>query len=427
MALSSSTPKKPPRLSLAKAWLLVGFLVLSCTQATTPPQPRDRGEELPALSSAKDILALSFLSERNPGLPAGNYPGEARPGEAGADVWAIPGLPWNADLSCLVASFELSPGAQLFREGNFQVSGETVNDFSSPLSFQLEAEDGSTRAILIRAERLPEPSLSFLEASIEPSLVGRASAGRTIRITARLGGQGGCEAARAWADLSSVGLGPGLALEEAGGGDWTLAARLPGDLAPGTYTLPLGAEDASLGILASGAAILRVVAPAFQGGDMEGPGPAGLPAGASLSATEAFEGQASLHYQASPGANSLVALTSARLEPPSGATKLAFRFKGRTGGTAPGLRLQLGAGASNRCYYDLNALVSGQTLVVQASPGGTYPTAPIEAGEWTAVELDLSALKTSPDPADSLSNYVLQFRVRAGGVHDWYLDFIHFE
>lgn len=414
-------------LSSSRLWLLAGALLLACSQATAPPLPQGGEEEAPPPSSAKDVLSLSLLSERNPSLPAGDYPGESRPSEAGAEVWAIPGLPWNADLSGLVASFELSPGARLFREGVFQVSGETANDYSLPASFQLEAEDGSTKAILIRAERLPEPSLGFLEASILPGLVGRASAGRSILITARLRGQGGAEASRVWADLSAVGLGAELALEEAEAGSWTTRATLPADLAPGSYSLPLGAEDADLDIATAGSVVLRVVAPAFQGGDMEGAGPPGLASGASLATSEVFEGEASLHYQASPGANGLVALTTARFEPPPGASKLAFRFKGRTGGSAPGLRIQLGAGASNRCYYDLNALMSGQALVVQASSGGAYPITAIEASEWTEVELDLSGLKPSADPADSLSNYVLQFRVRAGGVHDWYLDFIHFE
>lgn len=427
MPLSTFAPKPRPGLGPARLWLLAGILLFSCSQATTPPPPLGEEEEPPAFSSAKDFLSLSLLSERNPGLPAGDYPGQARSSEAGAEVWAIPGLPWNVDLSCLVVSFGLSPGARLFREGVLQVSGETVNDFSAPASFQLVAEDGSSKAVLIRAERLAEPSLAFLETSILPRLVGRASAGRSILITARLIGQGGAEASRVWADLSALGLGTEEALGEAEGDSWTIVASLPGDLAPGSYSLPLGAEDPGLGIQGAASASLEVVAPAFQGGDMEGPGPAGLASGASLVTSEAFEGQASLHYQASPGANSLVALTSARLEPPLGATRLAFRFKGTTGGSAPGLRIQLGAGASNRCYYDLNALVSGQPLVVQASSGGSYPTTPIEAGEWTQVELDLSALKTSADPADSLSNYALQFRVRAGGVHDWYLDFIHFE
>ncbi len=55
----------------------------------------------------------------------------------------------EADLSSLTAEFEISPNAYCFIGPTQQTSGYTKNDFSSPLSFTIRAEDGSKAEYLV--------------------------------------------------------------------------------------------------------------------------------------------------------------------------------------------------------------------------------------------------------------------------------------
>lgn len=414
--------------------ILISFS-LACSQLGTAPGPDPQTKDTPtpdpspapSLSGEKELLSLAFLAEDNPGILEEDFVARVDDSAEAGSQWLVDGLAWNAEVSGLVARFEISPKASLLLDGEVQVSGSTANDYASPLVFSLVAEDGSTRPITLRALRLEAPSLAFGGAGISPSVLGRNSAGLTIILNATVEGRGGGDASRVAADLSALGLSPALPLEKNADGSWSLSAALATSPGPGHYAIPVVAEDEAQGLAAQASCGLDIVNPAFAGGDMEEGGPLGLPAGGSLAEDLPFEGRASFHYAATAASSSLVGLSSAKFEVPQGASRLVFYFKGSTAGTAPGLRVQLGAGASNRCYYDLNAMESGQALRVEASTGGSYSTKAIEAAQWTRVELELANLRTSADPADSLGNYTFQFRVRAGGIHDWGLDFIHFE
>ena len=68
----------------------------------------------------------------------------------------LPTIPISLDfssgtgLSNLIATFELSAGASAAISGTAQVSGTTANDFSSPVTYTVTAQDGTTHPKLDR-------------------------------------------------------------------------------------------------------------------------------------------------------------------------------------------------------------------------------------------------------------------------------------
>lgn len=162
---------------------------------------------------------------------------------------------------------------------------------------------------------------------------------------------------------------------------------------------------------------------AFAKSDMEAGGPAGLPAGGSISAS-AYAGAGSFRYQKTVSSSLTVPMTTSKFFAPAGKTKLTFWFKGSASGAAPGLRIQLAAGGTVVNYYDLNAIVSGTTLTLNPTAGGAYPTNAINVPVWTKVVLNLTGVNWG---GLSMSDYVFTFRVRSTSTHDWYIDDVQFE
>ncbi len=52
-------------------------------------------------------------------------------------------MPWGTDMTGLVAEFE-TDGCSVTVDGVEQAGGVTANDFTSPLTYRVTAEDGST-------------------------------------------------------------------------------------------------------------------------------------------------------------------------------------------------------------------------------------------------------------------------------------------
>ncbi|MEW4426055.1 S-layer homology domain-containing protein [Paenibacillus pabuli] len=71
-------------------------------------------------------------------------------------------LPYGTDLQELVATFEMN-GVSAMVAGQFQVSGETKNDFSSPVIYSIHAMDGSVQSYTVTVLALTEDDISKLQ------------------------------------------------------------------------------------------------------------------------------------------------------------------------------------------------------------------------------------------------------------------------
>lgn len=67
----------------------------------------------------------------------------------------------DADLSSLVSSFELSKYATAFVNDSLQQSGETINDFNSPVEYTIHAEDGSSSMWTVEVLKASSYSLNL--------------------------------------------------------------------------------------------------------------------------------------------------------------------------------------------------------------------------------------------------------------------------
>lgn len=83
-----------------------------------------------ALSSADSISTFTFNGVR------------ATVTISGTDIAVS--VPWNTDVTDLVARFSGSSGANITVNGNEQVSGTTANDFSNPVTYEVTAQDGKS-------------------------------------------------------------------------------------------------------------------------------------------------------------------------------------------------------------------------------------------------------------------------------------------
>lgn len=64
-------------------------------------------------------------------------------------------VPYYVTLTGLKASFTVSDGATVSVNGTAQTSGQTVNDFSSPLSYTVRAEDGNSAVYTVSVTQIP--------------------------------------------------------------------------------------------------------------------------------------------------------------------------------------------------------------------------------------------------------------------------------
>ena len=101
----------------------------------SPPQPQP-----PPLSSAKDILSYQFRAEDNAAISSDII------GRIDEEMYLITLIvPYDTDLTNLVATFELSASASAYINENIQESGTDSNDFTHSLIYTIIAEDGSKR------------------------------------------------------------------------------------------------------------------------------------------------------------------------------------------------------------------------------------------------------------------------------------------
>jgi len=125
--------------------------VLSLVQLLNPPQELLVGKEFSAAYQQwlnrgnKDILAFGF----------GSSGGQAS--LLGTDITVV--VPAETNVTTLVAEFRLSGGEARVGPA-VQVSGKTANDFSSPVVYEVTAQDGSKKAYLVTVTVVPlEPKV----------------------------------------------------------------------------------------------------------------------------------------------------------------------------------------------------------------------------------------------------------------------------
>ena len=116
--------------------LIVGLVLSGCPGAVIPPELR---------SSLNDIAALGFLITNNPGLTS-----DAVASITGTAIALT--VPFATDVAALRASFDTT-GASLKVGSTIQVSGTTANDFSSPVTYTVTAEDGTTKDYTATVEK----------------------------------------------------------------------------------------------------------------------------------------------------------------------------------------------------------------------------------------------------------------------------------
>lgn len=262
-----------------------------------------------------------------------------------------------------------------------------------------------------------------------------ALGGQTITVTARVTPLEGAEASEVALDISELGLEAETPMDRAGNGLWRKEITIPEGLTGGFYSLRAVARDrersleriSEAAVLEAGESVL-----AYPGADCEALNP--LCAGAlSASAEGPFAGEASLRYAASPASSATLSLSGVSMRKlPSPPRYLSFRFRGRVTGTAPGLRIQVGAGGSATVnYFDLNGLSSGGVWEPPSVRGIAYSVEEIGAESWTTVRLDLEGVAwDDPGTAETTETgpefYPLRFRVRSPSLHDWQVDDVRF-
>ena len=99
-----------------------------------------------AKSAEKSITSFSFTQALNPNLSVSQVNGVID--ESGKTITLQ--VIGNA-LPNLIATFSISAGAKLEVAGALQESGVTSNDFSSPVTYRVTAEDGSTEDYTVNA------------------------------------------------------------------------------------------------------------------------------------------------------------------------------------------------------------------------------------------------------------------------------------
>ncbi|MFP4365258.1 MAG: hypothetical protein ACLFR1_15450, partial [Spirochaetia bacterium] len=94
-----------------------------------------------SLSSQKDLTSFTFTASKNNSLSQ-----DAAGAISGTGITL--NVPAGTDVTTLIADF-VSTGESVTVNTIAQVSGTTANDFTSPLTYQVIAEDGSTQNYLV--------------------------------------------------------------------------------------------------------------------------------------------------------------------------------------------------------------------------------------------------------------------------------------
>ncbi|HRS66675.1 MAG TPA: hypothetical protein P5519_12405, partial [Spirochaetia bacterium] len=113
--------------------LIITALVLAgCPQPTNPEATK---------SSEKALLTFKFEQAKNTAVLTTDYVGSWNPI---LQKWTVGPLPAGTNVTSLVATFTVSDKATVTVNGVTQTSGVTANDFSTPKTYTVTAEDGST-------------------------------------------------------------------------------------------------------------------------------------------------------------------------------------------------------------------------------------------------------------------------------------------
>lgn len=111
------------------------FFVLSCKQASYPTTT----VSTEIISSSNVLKEFSFPKDKNSFLTIDEID-EVNQSEKTVKIV----VPFGSDLTNLIAVFSLSESSSLYVDDVLQVSGETVNDFSSPIICTVKKGETST-------------------------------------------------------------------------------------------------------------------------------------------------------------------------------------------------------------------------------------------------------------------------------------------
>ena len=138
----------------------------------SPPSP-------PALSSAKEVISYKFEAAKNAALTSDVF-GTV---DSGSHTIALT-VPCLTTLTALVATFELSTSATAEVGSTAQVSGTTANDFTSPVTYTVTAEDGSTQDFIVTVTVAPGPFSYFTITGYPSSTIAGAAFASNVVVTA---------------------------------------------------------------------------------------------------------------------------------------------------------------------------------------------------------------------------------------------------
>lgn len=124
----------------------LALLALGCGD-NLKPIAEDSGTPDVALSADKGISAFSFLAAKNAGLT-----NDVTATINGTTITAT--VPFGTNLTALVASFTFT-GETIVAGTTMQVSGTTANNFTSPVTYTVTAEDGSAQNFLVTVTAAP--------------------------------------------------------------------------------------------------------------------------------------------------------------------------------------------------------------------------------------------------------------------------------
>ncbi|MBN2811612.1 MAG: hypothetical protein JXP39_06940, partial [Spirochaetales bacterium] len=119
------------------SWITVLIAIITLASCTNPVSEPDQVSIL-----KKDIVSFSFSSEANANL-SDNIVGTI----SGTEITVT--VPYNTDVTALVATFTVSPEASAKVNGTAQASGKTLNDFTNPVSYAVVATDGSIKNYIV--------------------------------------------------------------------------------------------------------------------------------------------------------------------------------------------------------------------------------------------------------------------------------------
>ena len=136
-------------------WLISLTILTSCTKNT------------PVLSSDKKFLSFGFNASDNPGLVT-----DVAGAVNGTDI--IVAVPSGCDITSLIATFSVSPKAAVTIGNTRQTDKKSKNNYSTPLTYTVVAEDGSSANYTVTVTRVLATDKDiitfFFEKSKNPAL-----------------------------------------------------------------------------------------------------------------------------------------------------------------------------------------------------------------------------------------------------------------